>query len=95
MSLSTDKEFDRFVGSMLEGEDDDIEAESVESTHLQTDIAYTCAYCFSENPTQADPTAGRFQSYTEDCQTCCRPNTIRLSWDEASQDWWVETEPES
>ena len=89
------KSFDQFVDGLLSELGDEIHPEAIEASHLQTDIEYTCAYCYSSNPVQADPSAGRIQSYVEDCQTCCRPNSLKLSWDESSEDWWVESEPES
>jgi transposase-like protein len=32
-----------------------------------------CPYCGESNEIEIDPSAGRRQSYTEDCQVCCRP----------------------
>jgi Cysteine-rich CPXCG len=41
--------------------------------------SFRCAYCGEENETVVDPSAGPSQSYTEDCQVCCRPNVIRVT----------------
>lgn len=42
------------------------------------DAEYDCAYCGARNETSVDPSAGRRQSYVEDCQTCCRPNALEV-----------------
>ncbi len=41
--------------------------------------SFQCAYCGEENETVVDPSGGPSQSYTEDCQVCCRPNVIRVT----------------
>jgi len=43
------------------------------------DAEYFCAYCGEANGTTVDPSAGRRQSYVEDCQTCCRPNVLHIT----------------
>src|ERR1041384_8212540 len=40
--------------------------------------SFRCAYCGEENETVVDPSAGASQSYTEDCQACCRPHVVRV-----------------
>jgi hypothetical protein len=45
------------------------------------DAEFTCAFCGQINSTTVDPSGGRLQSYTEDCQTCCRPNALRIEID--------------
>jgi hypothetical protein len=45
-------------------------------------VTYDCAFCGEENDTFVDPSAGRRQTYTEDCVVCCRPNLITLTLDE-------------
>lgn len=40
---------------------------------------YYCAYCGEPVETAVDPSAGRRQSYVEDCQVCCRPNILHVS----------------
>ena len=42
---------------------------------------FTCAYCGQINVTNVDPSGGRHQSYTEDCQSCCRPNSLQIEID--------------
>lgn len=39
---------------------------------------FHCAYCGQVNETTVDPSAGRRQSYVEDCQSCCQPNVLQI-----------------
>jgi hypothetical protein len=41
---------------------------------------YQCAGCGQWNDTLVDESAGSSQEYVEDCQVCCRPNMLRVSW---------------
>ena len=43
---------------------------------------FRCAWCFELNEIFVDISAGEDQEYTEDCQACCRPNTIHVSVDQ-------------
>ncbi len=43
---------------------------------------FHCAFCGEPNEIEVDPFAGRVQVYVEDCQVCCRPNVLRLTFDE-------------
>jgi 5-enolpyruvylshikimate-3-phosphate synthase len=36
-----------------------------------------------------DESAGRRQSYIEDCQVCCKPNVLRVEYDTSSQEFFV------
>jgi hypothetical protein len=36
-----------------------------------------------------DETAGRRQSYVEDCQVCCKPNVLQVEYDNASQEFFI------
>jgi Cysteine-rich CPXCG len=33
------------------------------------------------NETSVDESAGRLQNYVEDCQVCCRPNVLQITYD--------------
>ena len=46
---------------------------------------YSCAYCGEPNTTDVDHSAGRHQSYIEDCQVCCRPNVLALTFDDENR----------
>jgi hypothetical protein len=39
---------------------------------------FICDYCGSPNAILVDPSGGSRQRYTEDCQTCCRPNILEI-----------------
>jgi hypothetical protein len=45
------------------------------------DHAYECAFCGEENSLLIDPHGRRRYTLTEDCQVCCRPNLIAVSFD--------------
>jgi hypothetical protein len=41
-----------------------------------------------------DESAGRRQSYVEDCQVCCKPNVLRIEYDNAAQEFLISAELE-
>jgi Cysteine-rich CPXCG len=48
---------------------------------METTAEYQCSYC------------GEYeQSYVEDCQVCCRPNTLNVMVDRDSLDVEISTE---
>lgn len=53
---------------------------------METTAEYTCAFCGEINSTFVDLSAGMEQSYVEDCQVCCRPNTLYIYVDEDTLD---------
>jgi len=55
---------------------------------------FRCAWCLEINEIQIDLSAGDDQVYEEDCQVCCRPNTIRVHIDEEERRVTVENEAE-
>jgi hypothetical protein len=61
---------------------------------LITGAGYQCAYCFQWNETTVDGSAGPGQDYVEDCQVCCRPNVLHVSFDPETgeADIWAEFE---
>jgi hypothetical protein len=58
---------------------------------------YFCATCGEQIDTTVDPSAGRSQSYVEDCQVCCRPNVLKVSLvtEDGELAAIIEAEPES
>jgi hypothetical protein len=44
--------------------------------------------------TSVDESAGSRQRYVEDCQVCCKPNLLRVSWDADSAQFLIEAELE-
>jgi hypothetical protein len=46
---------------------------------------FQCAGCGEWNEAAVDESAGRTQTYVEDCQVCCKPNLLRVEWDRQTQ----------
>jgi hypothetical protein len=55
-------------------------------------ITYRCAYCGETNHTFVDPSQGPQQKYIEDCQVCCRPNELHVSYDEWNKQFVIRAE---
>jgi hypothetical protein len=55
---------------------------------------FQCAGCGQWNETTVDESAGRRQSYIEDCQVCCKPNVLRIEYDLAAQQFTISAELE-
>ena len=53
---------------------------------------FQCASCGEWNSTTVDESAGRRQSYVEDCQVCCKPNVLRVEYDNSSQEFFITAE---
>ncbi len=58
------------------------------------DEVFICAFCFEPNSIFIDPSGGSHQRYVEDCQVCCRPNVLAISWDDSQEAFLVESFPE-
>ena len=58
------------------------------------EAGFQCAGCGDWNTTTVDESAGRQQSYVEDCQVCCKPNVLRAEYDIPSQGFLVTAELE-
>jgi hypothetical protein len=58
------------------------------------DTGFQCAGCGQWNETSVDESAGRNQSYVEDCQICCKPNVLKISWDPEIEEFFISTELE-
>ena len=55
---------------------------------------FQCAGCGEWNQTSVDEFAGRRQSYVEDCQVCCKPNLLQISYDLEEQQFVIAAELE-
>jgi hypothetical protein len=55
---------------------------------------FQCAGCGESNQTTVDESAGRRQSYIEDCQACCKPNLLRIEYDPSAQEFVIAAELE-
>ena len=53
------------------------------------EAGFQCADCGEWNATTVDETAGRRQSYVEDCQVCCKPNVLRVEYDAELQEFFI------
>jgi hypothetical protein len=62
--------------------------------NLKMESGFQCAGCGEWNTTRADELAGRRQSYVEDCQVCCRPNTLRIEFDSLCKEFVIRAELE-
>jgi hypothetical protein len=59
------------------------------------DEVFTCAYCFETNSVFVDPSGGSSQTYVEDCQVCCQPNQLFITWDDLNEAYTIDSAPES
>ena len=55
---------------------------------------FQCAGCGKWNETTVDSSAGTRQEYIEDCQICCKPNLLRVSWDMSAAEYTISAELE-
>jgi hypothetical protein len=53
------------------------------------EAGFQCAGCGEWNITAVDASAGRRQTYVEDCQVCCKPNVLRVEYDPSSQEFFI------
>lgn len=55
---------------------------------------FQCAGCGEWNETSVDSSAGMRQQYVEDCQVCCKPNVLQVSWDMSAGEYTISSELE-
>jgi Cysteine-rich CPXCG len=60
----------------------------------QWKLAINARACGEWNSVIVDESAGRQQSYVEDCQVCCKPNVLRAHYDATSQEFFITAELE-
>lgn len=48
---------------------------------MNDEIVFYCPYCAQPNSLAVDPSGGRQQTFTTDCEVCCRPIRITLRLD--------------
>lgn len=58
------------------------------------EASFQCASCGEWNLTTVDESAGSRQSYVEDCQVCCKPNLLRIEWDNSAHEFLIAAELE-
>jgi len=66
--------------------------ESYLSSHMIS--GFQCAGCGEWNETTVDSSGGTKQSYIEDCQICCKPNVLHVSWDMGAGEYVIQAELE-
>ena len=80
---------------MVDFADDDLDQEfPLGDGTADTEGLVTCPYCGEPNEIGIDAGGGAFQDYVEDCQVCCRPNVLRLEWDQRAQEYVIQAELE-
>ena len=58
---------------------------------IQMEADVTCPSCGETMSITLDPDSGAHQEYVEDCQVCCRPWRVRVSYDRTgSAEVWLE-----
>jgi hypothetical protein len=58
-------------------DDDDFDLESLP----ETDVDVSCPWCGETVAITVDPWGGADQVYAEDCEVCCRPWRVHVSYD--------------
>jgi len=83
---------DREDGS-FDDEPDDVKLDDDSGDSLfQTEADVTCPYCGESVQITLDPDGGEEQEYVQDCEVCCRPWTVHVTYDdEGAADVSVDT----
>ena len=61
---------------------------------IDMESGFQCAACGEWNATSVDESAGRRQSYVEDCQVCCKPNLLGIEYDPLSETFHITAQLE-
>lgn len=68
-----------------------VEEDAEGDSSIQTEADVTCPSCGETMSITLDPDSGANQEYVEDCQVCCRPWRVRVSYDRTgAAEVWVE-----
>ncbi|MDP3911803.1 MAG: CPXCG motif-containing cysteine-rich protein [Gemmatimonadales bacterium] len=68
---------------MLDFESDDLDEEfPLGDGSTETEAVVICPYCGEPNDIGLDAGGGSVQDYVEDCQVCCRPWRVTVSYDD-------------
>jgi Cysteine-rich CPXCG len=71
--------------------DSDTPPEPAEFNVWDTEAGVSCPYCGEAVTIAIDPAGGVVQTYLEDCQVCCQPWQVHLTYDDQGRaDVWVE-----
>jgi hypothetical protein len=74
-------ELDRDFDDALLNDGDDADEEDSEGVADLSGLVL-CPYCGESVEVSLDPGSGANQQYIEDCQVCCRPWVVSVSYDE-------------
>jgi hypothetical protein len=75
------REIGEGFGDYEAGEDsEEPEQEDERDPGLETEVEVTCPYCGEVVAISLDPGGGATQEYVEDCQVCCRPWQVHVSY---------------
>ena len=69
----------------LDDHEDDLEDVDLEDDDVDPDPGATwvhCPYCGEAVELLLDPAGGDLQEYVEDCEVCCRPWRVEVTYDE-------------
>jgi Cysteine-rich CPXCG len=58
------------------------------------ETGFQCAGCGEWNQVIVDESAGRRQSYVEDCHVCCKPNVLHIRFDPLEQEFVITAQLE-
>ena len=61
---------------------------------MNMDAGFQCAGCGEWNETTVDASAGPNQMYVEDCQVCCKPNVLHVTYDPEAANFVIAAELE-
>ena len=74
------------AAKLVSHDDDNLDDEFPEGDGTaQTEATVLCPYCGEEVEIAIDPGSGPAQLYVEDCEICCQPWRVSVSYDEAGQ----------
>jgi hypothetical protein len=70
-----------YIFGMLGNGDDPIDDFPLGDGTADTVAVVICPYCGEENEIAVDPGSGETQDYIEDCQVCCQPWRVSVTYD--------------
>ena len=60
---------------------------------MEIETTFFCAFCLQVNEILVDASGGEHQEYIEDCQICCRPNSLQIDIDVEGRTAGILAEP--
>ena len=75
----------------LESEDSDLPLDPADLDTWDTEADVGCPYCGEVVTIAIDPAGGAVQTYVEDCQVCCQPWQVHVTYDDhGAAHVWVD-----